>query len=41
MLKKAKKGSDKYNELCGTSTELPQPMRRHLLDEQLGVNFIV
>ena len=39
--KKARKGSDKYNELCWTSTEPPQPMRRHLFDGQPGVNDIV
>ena len=36
--KKTKKGSDKYKELCSTSTEPPQPMRRHLFDRQPGVN---
>ena len=39
--KKAKKGSDKYNELYWASTEPPQPMRGHLFDGQPGVNFIV
>ena len=31
----------KYNELCWTSTELPQPMRRYLFDEQPGVNNVI
>ena len=39
--KKAKKGSDKYNELNWALTDPPQPMRRHLFDGQPGVNFIV
>ena len=38
--KKAKKGSDKYDELCWTSTEHPQPIRRHLSGGQPGVNVI-
>ena len=36
--KKAKKGSDKYNELCWTATEPPQPMGRNLSDGRPGVN---
>ena len=39
--KKAKIGSDKYNELCWTSIESPQLMRRHLIDGQPGLNIIV
>ena len=39
--KKTKKGSDKYKELCCTSTEPPQPMRRHLFDRQPCVNVFV
>ena len=39
--KKGKKGSDKYNQLCWTSTEPPQPMRIHSSDWQSGVNDIV
>ena len=38
--KKAKKGTDKYDELRWTSTEPPQPIRRHLFDGQPGVNVI-
>ena len=30
--KKAKKGSDKYNQPCWKSTEPPQPMRIHSSD---------
>ena len=39
--KKAKRGSDKNNELCWKSTEPPHPMRRHLFDGQPGINVIV
>ena len=39
--KKTKIGSDKYNELCWTSTESPQLMRRHLIDGQPVLNIIV
>ena len=39
--KNAKKGSDKNNELCWTSTEPPQLMRRHLFDGQKNVNDTV
>ena len=39
--KKAKKGSNKYNELSWTSIAPPRPMRKHSSDGQPGVNVIV